>query len=146
METTLALPEIMKHAHEDLMGNVSGRFSPEDWGLILDRASEHLAAFQRSGLSEQEAWKEVIRQFHREHYWGFQPDYIAPRPRDNNMGIRFILMTVLTFIFSLIAVVWLGQAYTASLEFEDGRNLVLAIALILGNFGLFLWYHRQHKD
>ena len=146
METTVILPKIMRRAREDLMGNASGDFSPEDWALVLQLANERLAAFQGAGLSEDSAWAEVIREFHRERYWGYRPDYKAPRVRDSNMGIRFILMTGLTFIFSIIAVVWLGQIYTSSGEFEDGRNLVVAIVLILCNFGFFLWYHRQHED
>lgn len=146
METTEVLPQIMKQAHEDLMGNVSGDFSPEDWALVLRRANERLTSFRSKGLNDESAWAEVIREFHRERYWGYSPDYKAPSVRDNNMGVRFILMTGLTFIFSLIAVVWLGQIYTASGEFEDGRNLVGAIVLILSNFGFFLWYHRQHED
>ncbi len=149
MQPTKSRPEIMSQAATDLAGNLSGRFSPGDWEAILERAEVRLNEQMRAGRDAASAWQEVVREFHRERYWGRTPNYKAPKGAslpEVNLGVKFILLSGLTMTVTLIAVVWLGQKYTTSGDPRDGRILYAVIGLAVLNFALFLWRHRRHKD
>lgn len=149
MELVKARPLVMKHAKEDLAGNVSGRFSPKDWQSILNYAEEqwHKEQLRLAG-DEMKAWHSVVRDFHRQSYWGFVPDYRPPRRKSEkrNLGIAFIWMAFQTFVITKIAVVWLGQTYSRTQDALDGWLFYSVIAVVLANFGFFLWRHRHHRD
>lgn len=142
-------PEIMKNAREDLGATVSGRFSPTDWEQILVRAHalwrEQLALVNGDELK---AWHAVVLDFHRNRQWGFQANYKEPARsrKEMNLGVKFIWITFQTFVITKIAVVWLGQIYARSQDPVDGILLYFVIALVLANFGWFLWRHRGHQD
>lgn len=138
---------VMKDAEIDLAGNISGRFSPENWKAILERAKATLEAQVRSGKPEGEAWTEVIREFHRDHYWGFEPNYHAPKLKKKpNLGLGLIFILATSFTLVKIAIVWLGQIYTFSDEENDGRIFYVALVIVLANFAFFLWRFRRHTD
>jgi hypothetical protein len=141
-------PQIMNQAREDLMGHVSGRFSPEDWNLILERAAGRLEAFQSGGVSELQAWQEVVREFHRERYWGFSADYKPPKVKrpEINLGVKFILFGLLTMTVFMTALVWLGQIHTHSDDPKDGWIFYSVVALVVLNFILFLWKNGRSAE
>ncbi len=138
-------PEIMGHAQEDLAGNIHGQFSPEDWALILARAAAQLKA---AGRQDHAAWVEVIRDFHRENYWGFSPDYKKPKIKrdDENLGVRLIWYTFRSLTLTKIAVVWFGALYTQSDEPIYKWLFIGAIALSLTNYGIFLWRYGGRSE
>lgn len=140
--------EIMALAREDLCGNVSGRFSPQDWELILIEARSRLNAKISSGDEVKEAWSSVIREFHKERFWGFLPNWqpsptVTPR---RNLGFSFVWMIFSTFVITLMAVVWLGQIYTSSDDPRDAYVFYASIVVALGNFVFFLWQSRHYED
>lgn len=139
---------VMRDAETDLTGNISGRFSPEDWAEILKKAGSGLQTRVQEGKSETEAWSEVIREFHREHYWGFHPNYRPPKvkKKKKDLGVSLILFLFVSFTLVKMSVVWLGQIYTFSDEESDTRMFYLALAVVLANVGFFLWRHRRHTD
>src|SRR3989344_829594 len=106
------LPSIMAKARIDLAGNISGEFSPEDWEKIFARAAELL---RHSPKPEQEAWIDVIRDFHREKYWGFTPNYKKPKikPHEQNLGTRFIWYSFRSFLVTKVVLLYAGARYTA---------------------------------
>jgi hypothetical protein len=137
----------MKDAQTDLAGNISGRFSPEDWARILTRASASLEAQIHSGKPENEAWGDVIREFHRERYWGFQPSYRPPKvKKEPDLAIGLIVFLFISFTLVKMAVVWTGQLYTFSDEEADTRKFYAALILVAANVVFFLWRFRRHKD
>jgi hypothetical protein len=146
MPTDNPLPKIMAHAHEDLAGNISGRFSPEDWEKILMQAHKQL---KDSAKSEDEAWVDVIRDFHSKKYWGFVPNYQKPRikPEDQNLGVRFIWFSFRSFLLTKVAVLYFGARYTADYDPVYGWLFFGAIAFMLVNYGVFLWrYGHRTRD
>lgn len=149
MDAVNEFPEIMNEARTDLAGNVSGDFSPADWELILSEARRRWEAHRQRNPGDRAAWAEVIREFHRERYWGFSPRYRpppAPKVKQKNLGIFFVWMTFSVFVLTLMGVVWLGQIYTASDEPKDKYRFFAAIAVAILNFGYFLWYSRNYED
>jgi|GEM_PF-5413435 len=148
MDTLNEFPKVMDEARVDLAGNVAGKFSPDDWQRILTEAKTRLAQHQAAGNDETSAWRNVILDFHREKYWGFVPDWRPPLKKKNesNLGVRFIWMTFSAFIVTKIAVVWLGQIYTRSDDPIDAYLFFASIALVIFNFGFFLWSTRKYKD
>lgn len=146
MTQSEAFPDIMANAREDLAGNISGEFSPEDWVLILAEAKRRL---ETSGKSHGEAWVEVIRDFHRESYWGFTPSYRKPRRRreDENLGNRFLWYSFRSFLITKVVVLYFGARYSADQGGINGWLFFGAIVFMLSNYGLFLWrYGHRHKD
>lgn len=148
MDTLNEFPKIMDEARVDLAGNVAGKFSPDDWQRILTEAKIRLNQHQAAGEDEISAWRNVILDFRREKYWGFVPDWRPPPKQKNesNLGVRFIWMTFSAFIVTKIAVVWLGQIYTRSDDPIDAYLFFASIALVIFNFGFFLWSTRKYKD
>ena len=134
-------PEIMREARVDLAGNVSGQFSPEDWEQILARAR---GQFEASSRPPAEAWAEVMRDFHREHYWGFKPNFIPPkkvRDRDEeNLGVRMLLYGFRSFLLTKIAIVYFGAMWTV---YDDEPfykyGFFGAITFMLCAYGYFLY-------
>lgn len=145
MDSMKNLPEVMAHAHEDLLAHVAGQFSPEDWQQILNRAQERFEA-HRQTADPVEAWKAVVREFHQERQWGFIPNYRPAKPERINLGVQFLGLAFLTFTISILAVVWLGQIYTASDEPADNWKFWGVVALVLLNFGAFLWRYQGNRD
>lgn len=149
MDSLNEFPNVMSQARTDLAGNVSGDFSPENWASILEEANVRLLR-HNSGLGdESSAWREVVREFHRERYWGFSPDWRPPpkaKAKHKNLGVFFIWMTFSTFVLTLIALVWLGQNYTVSDEPKDKYLFFTAVGLAIANFTYFLWHSRHYED
>lgn len=146
MSPEQGIPEIMANAREDLAGNIGGKFSPEDWQKILARAAQHLRASVRP---RGEAWVEVIRDFHREKYWGFVPNYIKPKIKreDENLGARFIWYGFRSFLLTKVAVVWFGALYSTYGDPFYKWCFVGAIAFMLCNYGYFLFrYGNKHRE
>ena len=138
--------EVMANAQEDLAGNIDGRFSPEDWREILARAKEKLIS---SSLPLGEAWVEIIRDFHREKYWGFIPNYKkANEPETEvNLGKKFILYTFRSFLISETVVLYCGARYSA----EDPNPLYkwgffAGLSFLVLNYGLFLYRYGGRED
>lgn len=141
----MRLPPIMANAKEDLAGNISGQFSPEDWQRILDLAANQL---QQSKKPENEAWVDVIRDFHRERYWGFVPNYKKPKaPQEENLGKRFIWYCFRSFLITKVVILYCGARYTA-----DDPNPIYkwlffgALAFIISAYGRFLWKYGGRSD
>jgi hypothetical protein len=131
-------PAEKRDAQTDLAGNVAGRFSPEDWERILEIARQKL---------ETRSWPDVVREFHRENYWGFRPDWRPPAvPYKFNLGYGMLWMTFSTFVLTLMALAWLGQNYATSGQAKDGYLFCAALALALLNFVYFLWRSRGYRD
>lgn len=128
----------MANAQEDLAGNVGGRFSPDDWDKILSRAAEQLRA---SAKPEGEAWVDVIRDFHRERYWGFTPDYVAPKkpPEKGNFGKRFIWYICRSFLITKVLVLWFGARYSADQDPIYAYLFFAALAFAPISYGIFVW-------
>ena len=105
MSSMNEFPEIMREARVDLAGNVGGQFSPQDWESILARAKTKL---ESSTLPAKEAWAEVIRDFHRQNYWGFVPNYNTPKKEtnvdDENLGVRMLLYCARSFLLTKVAI------------------------------------------
>lgn len=142
------LPTIMSQARSDLAGHLDGDFSPSDWDTILGEAHRRWQT-HREKLDDESAWRQVVREFHQERQWGLLPNYRAPRPervRKKSLGVSFILLAGQAFIFSIMAVVWLGQIHTSSDEAVDGWIFYFAVSVVVANFGFFLWRHRKHAD
>jgi hypothetical protein len=145
--TMTGVSEIMANANIDLASTIEGRFSPGDWEKILDRARTLL--LEKSGsMDESAAWKAVIRDFHRERYWGFQPNYRAPKPqkKKRNLGFQFIWLLFGSLTIMKVAVLWFGQIYSRSDEAYDKWMFFVVLALIIGNILYFLWRNRHHED
>jgi len=143
------LPPIMAQAREDLAGNIPGHFSKEDWAAILKEAERRWLRHKAEPLDESEAWRKVIREFHQEKFWGFHPAQRKPRPvkpKKTNVALSFILLVAGTMTVTKIAVVWLGQVYSRSDEAADKWAFFAILAVVLANFGYFLWRHRHHED
>lgn len=135
----------MANAREDLAGNIGGAFSPEDWQKILARANQQLVL---STKSPNEAWIEVIRDFHREKYWGFLPNYKKPKKKreDENLGVRFIWYSFRSFLLTKVAVLYFGARYSADYDPVYKWLFFGAIAFMIVNYGIFLWkYVPRHK-
>lgn len=138
-------PPIMANAREDLAGNIQGQFSPEDWDKILERA---LISLRNSAKEEREAWMDVIREFHRERYWGFHPDYVAPKTKkeEQNLGPRFIWYICRSFLITKVVVLYFGARWSA--DYDDPINGILffgAIIFMVANYGLFIWKYRKRN-
>lgn len=135
----------MMNAREDLAGNLSGDFSPADWTLILERAAGELA---RSSKPENEAWHDVIRDFHRQKYWGYKPNYVKPKvkPEERNLGTRFIWYVSRSFLITKVAVLYFGARWTAGYDPINGYLFFGAMIFMLCSYGHFLWSHRNRDD
>lgn len=145
MTTSIAdLPEIMNQAREDLAGNISGDFSPEDWEKILLRARTQL---ENSSRPAPEAWVDVIRDFHREKYWGFTPDYVQPKVRreEENLGKRFIWYITRSFLITKTCVLYFGARYVADYDPIYGWLFFGAILFMLSSYGTFLYKYGKHR-
>lgn len=138
---------VMANAQEDLAGNIDGHFSPDDWRTILARAKEKL---ERSPLPAAEAWVEVIREFHRERYWGFIPNYKKPSvtpEAEENLGKKFILYTFRSFLISETVVLYCGARYSA-----DDHNPIYkwgffaGLTFLVVNYGLFLYRYGGRSE
>ncbi len=143
---TKSYPEIMRNAREDLAGNVSGQFSPEDWEKILERAEEKLRV---SSKPEGEAWIDVIREFHRERYWGFLPNYKKPKSKreDENLGVRFIWYSFRSFLITKVVILYCGARYTAGDPNPIYKWLFFgAFAFMLSAYGIFLYRYGRRKE
>lgn len=149
MNSLSEFPEIMAQAREDLCGNMTGRFSPENWDMILREAHLRLRKSLAAGNQGREAWQNVIREFHQESFWGFSPNWRPPaqqKPKKRNLGFSFVWMIFSTFVITLMAVVWLGQIYTITGDPKDAYFFFASIVLVLFNFGYFLWQSRHYVD
>lgn len=126
-------------AREDLAGNISGQFSPEDWERILARAQEQLA---------HSTWPDVIRDFHRQRYWGFVPNYKKPKVKrePENLGRRFLWYITRSFLLTKTVVLYFGARWTAGYGPINGYIFFGAICFMLCSYGLFLWRFRHHRD
>lgn len=147
MSSMNEFPEIMREARVDLAGNVGGQFSPHDWDSILVRAKSQLEA---SSLPAHEAWVEVIRDFHRENYWGFVPNYVPPKKvtnvDDENLGVRMLLYAGRSFLLTKIAIVWCGAMWSISGE-PFWRNCFFgAILFMLVAYGIFLYKYGNRTE
>lgn len=142
----MALPQIMDNAAVDLLATVEGRFSPDDWQAILARAESAWRA-KLANLSERESWNEVVREFHRERYWGFAPNYRAPKvKKKENLGITLIFMTLNAMVTFKVLMVWFGFALSNNDDPKYKWIFVAIVFLILADTGYFLWRHRAYKD
>jgi hypothetical protein len=143
--TQTAYPPIMANAREDLAGNVSGQFSPEDWDQILNRAVEQLS---RSTKGPQEAWVDVIRDFHRQRYWGFIPNYKKPKPTvdEQNLGKRFIWYSARSFLITKVAVLYFGARYCAGYDPINGWLFFGAMIFMVSNYGYFIYRYHKKRD
>ena len=142
-------PDIMRNAQADLAGQIGGQFSPDAWRAILSEARNRFEIRRGEGLRESDAWSEVIREFHRDRYFGYEPTWNIPkgqRPKGRSLGMGFVWMTFSAFVITKIAVVWLGQIYTASDDPRDAYLFFAAIGLVFVNFSFFLWRARHYKD
>lgn len=145
-DSSPGLPPNMANAKTDLAGNISGDFSPEDWEKILIRATNQMRA---STKPEAEAWIDVIRDFHRERYWGFNPDYKKPKikPEEKNLGKRFIWYCFRSFLLTKVVILYCGARYSA-----DDPNPIYTwlffggLAFIVIAYGRFLWKFRHWQD
>lgn len=148
MSTLNEFPKIMAQAREDLSANVRGRFSPEDWERILVRARGLWEEACGREADEKRAWESVIVDFYRNDYWGFQPNYQPARDPNvrKSAGKSFLGILFFTFTFTIMAVVWLGQRYTAGDEPHDTYYFIAALLVAVLNYGFFLWRHRNHQD
>jgi hypothetical protein len=136
-------PSLMANAREDLAATIDGRFSPEDWEKILHKAKAQLEA----GGGNLAAWQNVIRDFHREKYWGFVANYRpAKTKRKKNLGFQLIWLTFNSLTTMKVAVLWFGQIYSRSDEPTDKWIFLGVIALALGNILFFLWSNRHYED
>lgn len=139
------LPAIMAEAKTDLAGNISGDFSPDDWAKILDRAHTQLKA---SAKSEAEAWTDVIRDFHREKYWGFIPNYVKPKskPEEHNLGKKFIWFSFRSFLLTKTIILYCGARYV-----NDDPNPIYtwlfygALVFIVFAYGRFIWIYARAR-
>jgi hypothetical protein len=133
--------ELMANAQEDLAGNISGQFSPADWEKILARAEERLA---QTG-----DWCEVVREFHREKYWGFVPNFKRPKSKreDEALGVRFILYCARSFLLTKVAVLWFGALWTVYGDPLYAWGFFGSMAFMIFAYGSFLYkYANTHKD
>jgi hypothetical protein len=149
MSSLNEFPEVMAQAHEDLCGNLDGRFSPENWDLILREAHSRWKAKIIGGEDVVMAWQSVIREFHQEQFWGFSPDLqrrSKPLSKQGNLGFSFVWMIFSTFVLAIMAVVWSGQIYTNSNDPKDAYLFFASVAFVLFNFGFFLWRSRHYVD
>ena len=145
MNSKLSL-SIPPQAKEDLAGTVEGAFSPDDWEKILAQAELKWRALFPE-LGSEEAWREVIRDFHRTRHWGFVANYRASEVRRRmNLGVQFIWVAFLSFTIVLALVVWFGEVYSRSKDPRDLFVLVLLIGLSLMSISFFLWRNRNHRD
>ena len=138
-------------AGTDLSGNISGRFSPDDWQSILAQAEERLKRkLDEAGTPDRDRlWSEVVREFHTQSYWGYTPNYRdarAPKKTDSNIGVSLIVLAFLTFTFALMAAVWVGQIYTFSDDPNDKYRFFAVLVVVLMGFVAFLWRNRNFKD
>lgn len=139
----------MQNAEVDLTGSLSGRFSPEDWAKILARAAEQLAQSQKP---QADAWADVIRDFHRQKYWGFNPDYIEPKPikphhHKDNLGKTFIWFSFRSFLLTKTVILYCGAHYTAGNPNPIYKWLFFgAFAFMLFSYGRFLWRYGNREE
>lgn len=147
MSSMNEFPEIMRDARVDLAGNVGGQFSPQDWESILTRAKGQL---ESSKLPENEAWAEVIRDFHRDNYWGFIPNYVAPKVKtnveDENLGVRMLLYSARSFLLTKVAIVWFGALWTYTGEDFYKYCFFGAIVFMLASYGVFLYKYGGRNE
>lgn len=139
-------PPIMANAKTDLAGNIDGQFSPEDWQKILSLASEQL---KTSNASETEAWIEVIRDFHRNKYWGFVPNYKKPKTSvdEKNLGAKFIWFSFRSFLITKVVVLYAGARYTNDDSNPIWKYLFFgAFAFMLTAYGTFLYRYAGRKE
>ena len=147
-----------EEAKIDLTASVRGEFSPEDLKALLERARSNLESRLRelSAPTPDQAkseWQEVVRSFYAENYWGYQP-LTAQKAKEikkeatthHRLGIRFIWITFFSMCITKVIILVLGQQYVRSEESSDFWFLMLAIFLIVANFGYFLWSARNYKD
>lgn len=140
------LPPIMANAKIDLAGNIHGQFSPEDWEKILSRARDRLAA---SSKTESQAWIEVIRDFHRNKYWGFVPNYKKPKEKidDKNLGTKFIWFSFRSFLITKVVILYAGARYTIDDSNPIWKYLFFgAFAFMLTAYGTFLYRYAGRKE
>jgi hypothetical protein len=134
------LPSIMANAREDLAGNLGGHFSPDDWDKILAIAKERL---------QSKEWTDVIRDFHREKYWGFVPNFKKPKAKkeDENLGVRFIWYSARSFLLTKVAVLWFGALWTVYGDTFYKVGFFGALFFMLCSYGYFLYrYGPKHDD
>lgn len=140
-------PPVMANANIDLASTASGKFSPGDWERILDRAQAQWLENQRS-MDEATAWQTVVRDFHVQRYWGFRPNYRAPRAakKKTNLGFQLIWLMFGSFTVMKVAVLWFGQIYSRSDESVDKWAFFAVLTFVIGNILWFLWRNRNYQD
>ena len=142
-------PEIMRQASVDLCATVEGRFSPDDWAQILTRAEVQWRKYlgHQGATAEVDAWQEVVREFHRERYWGYVPNFKPVKVKKKpNLGVTMVLMVFNSMVTIKLFVLWFGQIYSRSDEPLDKWIFFAIVALVVANYGFFLWRNRAHVD
>lgn len=152
------LKETMAEAQVDLTATLVGKFSASDYVEILKiaevRLRNRLVGFNSINLEiAKMEWREVVRDFYENRFWGFVPQSSKSKKPEKSLetnhhrlGIRFIWITFFSMCVTKVIILVLGQRYVKSNESSDFWFLMLAIALIVANFGYFLWKSRNYKD
>ncbi len=141
-------PEILKNAHIDLAPNADGQFSSTDWSRILNEADKRWQdiRLEQPGADDK-AWHEVVRQFHRDAYFGFAPifrDKKSKRPR--NLGFSLIFLMFNSMVGLKVAVLWFGQKYSNGDNPTDKWIFFAVLTVVVLNYGFFLWRNRRAED
>ncbi|HMN69103.1 MAG TPA: hypothetical protein PKC28_11235 [Bdellovibrionales bacterium] len=108
-----------------------------------------LARLRASNKPENEAWPEVIREFHRERYWGFIPDYKKPKKKseDENLGTRFIWYSFRSFLLTKVVILYCGARYTAGDPNPIYKWLFFgAFAFMIAAYGRFLYKYGNRVE
>jgi hypothetical protein len=137
------MQEVMSNAQIDLAATIDGRFSPADWQSILTQAEQHLQEFLRRHpqATPLDAWQDTIRDFHRNHYWGFTPNHRAVKPKKEHLALWFIWITINTFTTMKVLILWFGQIYSRS---DDAKDFWIFMAVLLFSFGNIVYFVVRH--
>lgn len=139
--------QLQVRVDQDLIAKVEGEFSPSEMHEISRIAGAKWRQENERLNDGDAAWNRVTQDFFSQNFWGFQPrvrKILASQ--EDNLGVKFILLSFVTATFGLMAVVWLGQNYSSSGSTEDLLLLFLAIGTIAAMYIGFLIKHRRPNE
>lgn len=135
-----------------------GFFTAEDRELIQQQACAKAkelfakATAPIDGAKLRQVWAEIVTDFHRNNFWGFQPQKYKPvKPLTEEQKIfrelrSYIAALILGLLFLKTTFFYYGMRFSNNPSDENKTYFVVTMALWLLSLLLFAWFKYRHKN